>query len=484
LSGLSGLIQYHEATKHSPSSVRYTSKRLDWSTKPDPFKTYTELPGIVLPPASPDTGFPATSALAGARGPSRPLDGGELTRLLTLGAGIRRVLQLPNGDPVYFRTYACAGALYPIEVYVACAGIDGLEAGLYHYSPLDDALRQLRSGNPRPHVLRASGGRGSVAEAPVSVLLTGIPWRTTWKYRQRGYRHLFWDSGMILANLLALSASGGHSSEVVLGFDDGELNRLIGVDGHKEMAICIVPIGTATEGSSAAQMPAGPAEPIDHPSARLSHWEKEYDEIVQAHGLSGISGIDEAQLWHQDPFLVNQPPPEFLSADGIEKVIRRRGSKRVLDRTYSIPIKELAGVIDHACYKLDCDWGRQISQVGVLAHSIEDLDRGAYAFVNGFDPITRGDLREKGQFLCLDQPLGGDGVATIFLLADLEDATRNLGNRGYRAAQLDAGITAGRLYLGAYACGFGATGLTFYDDEVRSFFETDAEPMLAVALGR
>jgi SagB-type dehydrogenase family enzyme len=483
LSGLTSAIQYHEATKHTPSSVRFTSKRLDWTTKPDPFKTYTELQPTPLPTASPDTSFPATAALAGARGPTRPLDAPELTRLLTLAAGIRRVLHLPNGDPVHFRTYACAGALYPIEVYVACAGIEGLEAGLYHYSPVEDALRRLRAGDPRPYLVRAAGGRDSIAAAPVSVLLTGIPWRTTWKYRQRGYRHLFWDSGMILANLLALSASGGHSSEVVLGFDDDELNQLIGVDGHTEMAICVVPVG-AEAGGSPANMSTAAAEPIDHPSAKLSHWEREYDEITQAHRLTSLSGIDEAELWHQEPFVVSQPPPEFLSADGVEKVIRRRGSKRVFDRSFSITREELAGILDHACYKLDCDWGRQLSQMGVLAHSIEELEPGAYAFVYGFDPIVRGDLREKGQFLCLEQPLGGDGAATIFLFADLEEATRNLGNRGYRAAQLDAGITAGRLYLGAYACAFGASGLTFYDDEVRSFFETKAEPMLVVALGR
>jgi SagB-type dehydrogenase family enzyme len=483
LSSLSSAIQYHEATKHTPASIRYTSRRLDWSTKPDPFKTYTKLPPIALPDASPDTGFPATAAISGAKGPARPLDAPELARILTLAAGIRKVLHLPNGEPVHFRTYACAGALYPIEVYLACAGIEGLEAGLYHYSPLEDALRQLRPGDPRPYLLRAAGGRESIAAAPASVLLSGIPWRTTWKYRQRGYRHLFWDSGMILANLLALSTSGGHSSEVVLGFDDGELNRLIGVDGHTEMAIALVPIG-AEAGGGPAQMSIGPAEAIDHPSAKLSHWEREYEEIVQAHRLTGISGIDEAELWHQEPFVVGQPPPEFLSADGIEKVIRRRGSKRAFDRSFSIPLEELAGILEHASYKLDCDWGRQLTQVAVLAHSIDGLASGAYAFVYGFDPITNGELREKGQFLCLEQPLGGDGAATMFLFADLEEATGSLGNRGYRAAQLDAGITAGRLYLGAYACGFGATGLTFYDDEVRSFFETQAEPMLAVALGR
>jgi len=38
-----------------------------------------------------------------------------------------------------------------------------------------------------------------------------------------------------------------------------------------------------------------------------------------------------------------------------------------------------------------------------------------------------------------------------------------LGARGDRAAQLEAGIVAGRIYLGAYANRYGATGLTFYD---------------------
>ena len=95
-----------------------------------------------------------------------------------------------------------------------------------------------------------------------------------------------------------------------------------------------------------------------------------------------------------------------------------------------------------------------------------------------------GELREKARFLCLEQDLGGDGAATFFLLTDLEDAFDTLGSRSYRAAQLNAGIVGGRMYLCSYACGIGATGLTFYDDEVRSFFQTVAEPMLAVAIGR
>jgi nitroreductase len=243
----------------------------------------------------------------------------------------------------------------------------------------------------------------------------------------------------------------------------------------------MVPIGAAAGGEPAPAALESP-DPIDHPTAKLSHWERSYDEIVQAHQQTSLDSPAEAQLWHQEPFPWNPAKPGFLNPDGIEKVILRRGSKRVFEPS-SIPIEQLAGILDHATYRLDCDWGEQISQVGLIAHDVEDLESGSYAYAYGFDLIDQGNFREKAQQLCLKQPLGGDGAATIFLLADLEDTIRTLGKRGYRAAQLDAGITAGRIYLGAYSCGFGATGLTFFDDEVREFFHTEAEPMLVVAVG-
>lgn len=475
----SGVIHYHQSSKHTPASVRYGSHRLDWNTKPSPFKQYLELAPFALPAPAPATRFPATSAIAGAMGPARDLDAAELARLLTLAAGIRRVLQQPPADPIFFRTYACAGALYPNEVYLACGEVEGIAPGLYHYAPAEDALRLLREGDPRQFLMRATGAHESVGRAPVSVIISGIPWRTAWKYKQRGYRHLFWDAGMILANLLALSASGGHPSEVVLGFDDEELNRLLGVDGKTEMGICVVPIG-----KPAAKSPptaAAPPKPISHPVAKLSHWERSYDEVVQAHRETSLSGFADTQLWHQSP--AGDPAPlSTFCIDGIEKIIRRRGSKRAF-KALAIPLEELAGILDHATHKLHCDWGDGLVQVALIAHNVDELSSGAYSFVFGVDPIAHGDFREKSQFLCLDQPLGGQSAATLFLMSDLSVTSTILGSRGYRAAQLEAGIMAGRIYLSAYACGFGATGLTFYDDEVRSFFDTEAEPMIAVALG-
>ncbi|HYB41778.1 MAG TPA: hypothetical protein VEL75_08420, partial [Candidatus Methylomirabilis sp.] len=90
-------------------------------------------------------------------------------------------------------------------------------------------------------------------------------------------------------------------------------------------------------------------------------------------------------------------------------------------------------------------------------------------------------------FLCLEQALGGASSATVFFLADLERALTSLGNRGYRVANLEAGLVGGRLYLAAYAQRFGATGLTFYDDDVAAFFSSPGrgkDALFVTALGR
>ena len=100
--------------------------------------------------------------------------------------------------------------------------------------------------------------------------------------------------------------------------------------------------------------------------------------------------------------------------------------------------------------------------------------------------LKPGDFSEKASYLTLEQPLGGDASATIFFMADLKTVFASLGNRGYRAAQLEAGIIGGKIYLAAYALGRGATGLTFFDDDVTEFFSPHAAGkscMLVVSVG-
>jgi hypothetical protein len=146
----------------------------------------------------------------------------------------------------------------------------------------------------------------------------------------------------------------------------------------------------------------------------------------------------------------------------------------------------MAAILAYAEAPIPADFGR-LTETYVIAHALEGVDPGAYRFSppGRFELVERGELRARSVYLCLEQLLGGKGAATLFFLADLERALETLGNRGYRAAQLEAGVRAGRTYLAAYGRGLGATGLTFYDDEVTELLApgTAKTPMMCVAVG-
>ena len=121
---------------------------------------------------------------------------------------------------------------------------------------------------------------------------------------------------------------------------------------------------------------------------------------------------------------------------------------------------------------------------------MDGLRSGAYVYhrdLRALELLEEGDFRREAGHLGLNQELPADASVDVFFLADLNPILERFGNRGYRAAQLDASITAGKLYLAAYGQRLGATGLTFFDDAVTQFFGPHARGtsvMFLVALGK
>src|SRR5688572_12858819 len=222
--------RFHDATAHSPDSVRRSRHLLDWDIKPFPFKVYTDVPAVPLPREADTLAVPALAAVAGDGGrPPERLTLGGLTSLLYYTAGVTRRKEYPGGGEVLFRAAASTGALYQTEVYVVAGDVDGLAPGIYHFSPGDFVLRRLRAGDLRAVVAWAAADP-SLARRACTLVLTAIYWRNTWKYQARGYRHLFWDSGTMLANALAASYALGLAPRLCTGFVDDAVNRLLGVD--------------------------------------------------------------------------------------------------------------------------------------------------------------------------------------------------------------------------------------------------------------
>src|SRR5213596_694766 len=202
--------RYHDLTAHSPDSVRASGHELDWENKPFPFKVYTDIPGLHLPREIDVLATPALAAIGGeGAAPPAGLTLAALTSLLYYMAGVTKRKTYSGGGEVLFRAAASTGALYQTEVYVVAGTVEGLPPGVHHFCPGDFTLRRLRGEDARAALAEAAadatpGRRGA------TLVLTGLVWRNSWKYRARTYRHLFWDGGTMLANALATAAARGE----------------------------------------------------------------------------------------------------------------------------------------------------------------------------------------------------------------------------------------------------------------------------------
>ena len=508
---------YHEVTKHSYTSVRTNPHSLDFRNQPLPFKIYPALEPSRMPTEVRQTGVAALSAIAGsvpaqtnAQTNAAP-DLEAVAQLLYLSAGITRQRKYSGGE-IYFRAAACTGALYEVELYLVCRELPHLQAGVYHFAPAEFGLRRLRAGDYRSVLVEATGGEPAIAHAPLTIVCTCTYWRNAWKYQARTYRHFGWDNGTMLANLLAVATALGLPAKVVCGFVDATVNRLLDVDSQREVAFSLVAVGHDSALSGQTAPPSRTAtralteiSPLGFETVPLSRDEVDYPLMREMHAASSLDSAEEVAEWRARTPLGNtgmpgSPPPAGpvvrlqplsdgdMPRDPIEQVILRRGSSRQFART-PISLAQLSTVLDRATRGVPADFldpmGSQLNQLYLIVHAVEGLDSGAYVFHRDrgvLECLKHGDFRAQAGYLGLEQQLPADAAVDIFLLADLRPIFSRFGNRGYRAVQLEAGILGGKLYLAAYAQRLGATGLTFYDDEVTRFFSPHAEGKSAIFL--
>jgi SagB-type dehydrogenase family enzyme len=485
--------RYHEVTAHSPESVRRSEHTLDWDNKPFPFKIYTDLPGVALPRDIDVLATPTLAAIAEARAPSDAMTMDTLASLLYYAAGVTKQKTYAGGLEVLFRAAPSTGALYQTEVYVVAGAVEGLTAGVYHFCPGDFALRLLREGDARATLAQAAA-EPALGRRAATLVLTAIVWRNAWKYRARAYRHLFWDSGTMLANALATGAALGLAPHLYTGFADATVHHLLGVDAEREPALALLALGPETAPAPAAtEWP-----PIAHASMPLSRAPVDEPLVSAAHAASTLGTPDEVSAWRRGRLAPAPPPPAGLvplpvpdaaAGRALGETIQRRGSTRRFGHA-PISVDELAAALWAASRPIPQDVPGALVDIYVSAHAVTGLAPGSYAYqrdAHALEPLAAGDFRQQAAFLCLEQPLGGDAAATLFFLARLDAVLEAFGERGYRVANLEAGLAGGRAYLAAYALGFGASGLTFYDADVVRFFSpraAGADAIFVTALGR
>lgn len=490
-------LDYHESTKHSEDRLRRDPHDLDWKNEPLPFKIYRGVesvplsrePGILdtrTPPALEAISMPVDQEYAA--GAEQLPDLATLAQVLFLSAGITKRKRYAGGE-LYFRAYSNTGALYHIDLYLITGDLPDLPAGVYQFGPHDFALHRLRAGDYRAHLVEASGSHPRLARAPTILASASTYWRNAWKYRSRAYRHCFWDGGTLHANLLAVAGARGLQPLVVMGFCDTAVEALLGLDPQCEGALTLVPLGFC----NTPPPPAPPLQALRLETEPLSRKEIDYPAIRAIHAASSLENLEEAAAWRGEtprqeiPVAAGRVQPlqpksdHELPQESLANVIRRRGSTRAFDRARAISFAELSTLLDRSTRGVPADFveppDATLIELYLIVHAVEGLEPGAYYYRRADQTLERlaeGNFRRQAGRLGLSQQLPADAAVNVYSLVPLPPILKRFGNRGYRAAQMEGGITGGRLYLAAYAQGFGATGLTFFDDEVTEFFSPHA----------
>ncbi|MBM4254554.1 MAG: SagB/ThcOx family dehydrogenase [Deltaproteobacteria bacterium] len=494
---------YHNSTKHSLESIRRNRHFLDWDNKPLPFKIYSSLDPLQLPINVPPLETPTLSAIRGTtKSESEQIpDLATLTSLLYLSAGITKRRTYPGGE-VYFRAAANTGALYHIDVYVVCGELPDLAAGVYHFGPHDFSLRCLRQGDYRRVLVQAGGDEQHVNQAPATLICISTYWRNAWKYQARTYRHCFWDAGTLLANFLAAAAALKTHTQVVTGFVDAAVNQLLDLDTDREVALALLPIGYAVSAHAGA---VASVSPLNLATVPLSDHEVDYPAIRAMHAASSLQTDEEVRTWRDGVLQLSESSPTGklfpltplgdaeLPAAPLEQVIRHRGSTRRFARE-PISFAQLSTLLVRSTQGIQADFltpfGTTLTEIYLLVNAVEGIPSGAYVFHRSqhvLGLLREGSFRKEAGYLGLGQELPADASVNIYCLANLPSILERFGNRGYRAAQLEGAIIGGKCYLAAYAQQLGATGLTFFDDDVTEFFSphaTGKSVMFLTAIGK
>src|SRR6202043_185102 len=159
---------------------------------------------------------------------------------------------------------------------------------------------------------------------------------------------------------------------------------------------------------------------------------------------------------------------------------------------------DLEQLLDFATRDWPADWrgnfpglsGRRAERADLVTlylyvHRVRDCEPGIYRWNKAaagsaggssagaaakLEQLHRGNVQRVAAYLSLEQALAGNACFAISMIADLARAALRFGNRGYRYVLFEAGAIGERLYLGAEALGWNATGIgAFYDDDVHRY---------------
>jgi SagB-type dehydrogenase family enzyme len=424
-------------------------------------------------------------------GPAGPLSLPRISSLLHHAQGISTTLKRQSGD-FDLRTAASAGALYPVNVYLAVESVPGLAPGFYYYHPRRASLVLVKADTfPVGRIGMASGSPGAYDSAPATVIFTVTFGRTAFKYAERAFRYVAMDTGHAAYNLSLAASGAGWRAPMIARFDDRAVTSALGLDPSIEAPLLLVPL---------ADKVAAGEEPRFAPDARTGP-RPSFVDLIHGGTSMRVAGGRVPVGHHPAAAAASGPDDVALPAPRpgkplLQSIRARRSVRKYGDSPLSL--EELSTLL--AASAAD-PAGRASEdpllastaplQLRVVVRHVTGISPGVYRYLpaeHALQPVQAGERARATRDACLDQDFCGFAAAVFVKTVRWKDLYLPDGDRGYRYANLRAGVLGEGLYVAATSLGLGACGVgAFGDTDVAALVGIDlaAEiPLYLTAVGR
>ena len=498
-------LAFHQATKHRPDRYARSPGYMDWANQPNPFRSWSGCETVALPllRTDPPAGHPELYTRPAGK-PAPPTLAAVASFLeLSLGLSAWKAA----GDSRWsLRINPSSGNLHPTEGHLVLPATEEIEAGIYHYDPLNHRLER-RARVSSPLWTQMAGHLGTDG---FMVALTSIFWRESWKYGERAFRYCQHDVGHALAALGFSAALNGWRLSVLSDLADSALAALLGLDQadwprleneHPNLAAWVHPAEDRIRTTSlpAGLMAAWGKSTFTGRPNRLSPTPVDWEIIRDV-----ADATEKPQTQTQPPDLPRSNPTRTPSSVlAAARIIRQRRSASAFDPDRSMDASVLEAILDKTLPRVDCapfdaGIGPPAIDLVLFVHRVDGLPPGLYALDRGADapglfkaalktdfawePVSDrlplfllepGDRRHTAINLSCHQPIAGFGVFSLSMVARLEDSIKQAPYR-YRHLFWEAGMIGQVLYLEAEAHGFRGTGIgCYFDDGVHDLLGID-----------
>lgn len=153
---------------------------------------------------------------------------------------VSQLLWAASGKNLYRRTAPSAGATYPLEIYLVVGEVEGLEKGIYSYSPSRHTLERKKEQDIRNPLSSASLGQRMIERAPINIIIAADYGRTTDHYGQRGVRYVHMEVGHVGQNISLQAIALGLGTVMIGAFEDRKVKEVLGIE---EDPLYIIPVG-------------------------------------------------------------------------------------------------------------------------------------------------------------------------------------------------------------------------------------------------